>query len=97
MSVLCLVVLVVLGVIVGVVEVFGVVVVFSAVSSSEVHCSSRDCWNGPVRALRVCIASGVSLPLESVGDVLTEEQYSSKSALICCASMLGVLCVCVCV
>ena len=69
-SVDCLVQLV-LGVIVGGVEVVGVVVVFSMSVAGEAS-SRRRCRLGPIRTLRVCMASDVSLPLVKVGDVLSE-------------------------
>ena len=47
----------------------GVVSGRSPSSSSEEACSSRSSRSGPIRVLRVCIASVVSLPLVSVGEV----------------------------
>ena len=66
-SVDCLVLLVLDGWVDGVAVVD--VVLGCSHSSSEEACSRRGPRPGPVRALRMCIASGVSLPLVSVGDV----------------------------
>ena len=41
----------------------------SASSSSEEACSNRSSRPGPIRVLRVCMASDVSLPLVSVPEV----------------------------
>ena len=47
----------------------GVMCVVLLFSSSDEVCSRRSSRAGPVRVRRVCIASGVSLPLESVLEV----------------------------
>ena len=74
-SVDCLVLLVLDGWVDGVAVVD--VVLGCSHSSSEEACSRRGQRPGPVRALRMCIASGVSLPLVSVGDV--SEGWSLRS------------------
>ena len=89
-SVDCLVQLV-LGVTVGGVEVVGVVVVFSMSVAGEAS-SRRRCRLGPIRALRVCMASDVSLPLVKVGDVLSEWLLcSSVSASFCWTALFDAL------
>ena len=59
-----------LGVAVGWFGVVGVTVV-AAESAAGGACARRRWRLGPIRALRMCMASDVSLPLESVGDELS--------------------------
>ena len=71
-----------LGVAVGWFGVVGATVV--AVESAAGEACARRGWRlGPIRALRVCMASDVSLPLESVGDELSQWLSCSDSALLC--------------
>ena len=68
-------------------------VVVGSVSSSEDVCSNKECRQGPIRALRVCMASDVSLPLVCLGDVLFDWLFSSSlSAIGCGAAEVGGLC-----
>ena len=68
-------------------------VVVGSVSPSEDVCSKKDCRQGPIRAVRVCMASDVSLPLVCVGDVVFEWLFSpSLSAIGCGAAEVGGLC-----
>ena len=71
-----------LGVTVGGIEVVGVMVVFSMSVAGETS-SRRRCRLGPIRILRVCMASDLSLPLESVGDELSQWLLCSDSASLC--------------
>ena len=81
----------VLGVAVGGVEVVGVVVAFSLSVAVEAS-SRRRCRLGPIRILRVCMASDVSLPLVRVGDVLSEWLFcSSVSASFCWTALVDAL------
>ena len=59
-----------LGVAVGWLGVVGVTVVAVEFVAAET-CARRGWRLGPVRALRMCMASDVSLPLESVGGELS--------------------------
>ena len=71
-----------LGVAVGWFGVVGVTVV--AVESAAGEACARRGWRlGPIRALRVCMASDVSLPLESVGDELSQWLLCSDLASLC--------------
>ena len=69
-SVDCLLLLLGLGVAVGWLGVVGVTVVAVEFVAAET-CARRGWRLGPVRALRICMASDVSLPLESVEDELS--------------------------
>ena len=89
-SVDCLVQLM-LGVAVGGIEVVGAVVVFSMSVAGEAS-SRRRCRLGPIRALRVCMASDVSLPLVRIGGVLSEWLFcSSVSASFCWTALVDAL------
>ena len=59
-----------LGVAVGWLGVVGVTVVAVEFVAADT-CARRGWRLGPVRALRMCMASDVSLPLESVGEELS--------------------------
>ena len=61
-------------------------VVVGSVSSSEDVCSNKECRQGPIRALLVCMASDVSLPLVCVGDVLFEWLLSRSLCVIGCGA-----------
>ena len=68
-----------LGVAVGWFGVVGVTVV--AVESAAGEACAKKGWRlGPIRALRVCVASDVSLPLASAGEVLSQWLLHSESA-----------------
>ena len=68
-------------------------VVVGSVSSSEDGCSNKECRQGPIRALLVCMASDVSLPLVCVGDVLFEWLLSMSLYVVGCgAAGVGWLC-----
>ena len=89
-SVDCLVQLM-LGVTVCGIEVVGVVVVFSMSVAGEAS-PRRRCRLGPIRALRVCMASDVSLPPVRIGDVLSEWLLcSSVSASFCWTALFDAL------
>ena len=71
-----------LGVAVGWFGVVGATVVTVELAAGEA-CARRGWRLGPIRALRVCMASDVSLPLESVEDELSQWLLSSDSASLC--------------